>query len=168
MEEHGVRFQSSLSGTLSLGRTNAFFLGGGKARVLTAISARLRPGAETRRSSCSSGWGLTGLVLYGATGTEAVGTLLAIHLATVLTVFLLTPYTKMAHAPTASPPSFATRRSRADAHRSATSSEGVGIGLEIYPAAGAVTNRYCGALHSSESVPVVFTAAIMRLIALST
>ncbi len=33
MERHGVRFQPSLSGTLSLGRTNAFFLGGGKALV---------------------------------------------------------------------------------------------------------------------------------------
>jgi len=33
MQEHGVRFQPSLSGTLSLGRTNAFFLGGGKALV---------------------------------------------------------------------------------------------------------------------------------------
>jgi tricarballylate dehydrogenase len=31
MEAHGVRFQPSLSGTLSLSRTNAFFLGGGKA-----------------------------------------------------------------------------------------------------------------------------------------
>ena len=30
MEERGVRFQPSLSGTLSLARTNAFFLGGGK------------------------------------------------------------------------------------------------------------------------------------------
>ncbi|WP_200478693.1 FAD-dependent tricarballylate dehydrogenase TcuA [Azospirillum brasilense] len=33
MEECGVRFQPSLSGTLSLSRTNAFFLGGGKALV---------------------------------------------------------------------------------------------------------------------------------------
>ena len=33
MEEHGVRFQPSLSGTLSLARTNAFFLGGGKSLV---------------------------------------------------------------------------------------------------------------------------------------
>lgn len=33
MEAHGVRFQPSLSGTLSLSRTNAFFLGGGKALV---------------------------------------------------------------------------------------------------------------------------------------
>ena len=31
--ERGVRFQPSLSGTLSLGRTNAFFLGGGRALV---------------------------------------------------------------------------------------------------------------------------------------
>ncbi len=33
MHSHGVRFQPSISGTLSLSRTNAFFLGGGKALV---------------------------------------------------------------------------------------------------------------------------------------
>ncbi|WP_424989681.1 FAD-dependent tricarballylate dehydrogenase TcuA [Fluviibacterium sp. S390] len=33
MEAHGVRFQPSLSGTLSLARTNAFFMGGGKGLV---------------------------------------------------------------------------------------------------------------------------------------
>ncbi|KAJ29051.1 FAD-dependent tricarballylate dehydrogenase TcuA [Sulfitobacter pontiacus] len=33
MEAHGVRFQPSLSGTLSLARTNAFFRGGGKSLV---------------------------------------------------------------------------------------------------------------------------------------
>lgn len=33
MQAHSVRFQPSLSGTLSLSRTNAFFLGGGKALV---------------------------------------------------------------------------------------------------------------------------------------
>ena len=33
MQQRGVRFQPSLSGTLSLSRTNAFFLGGGKALV---------------------------------------------------------------------------------------------------------------------------------------
>lgn len=33
MEARGVRFQPSLSGTLSLSRTNAFFLGGGKALI---------------------------------------------------------------------------------------------------------------------------------------
>ena len=33
MRRHGVHFQASLSGTLHLSRTNAFFLGGGKALV---------------------------------------------------------------------------------------------------------------------------------------
>jgi tricarballylate dehydrogenase len=33
MQQRGVRFQPSLSGTLSLGRTNAFFMGGGKGLV---------------------------------------------------------------------------------------------------------------------------------------
>ncbi|WP_420393754.1 FAD-dependent tricarballylate dehydrogenase TcuA [Acuticoccus sp.] len=33
MNEQGVRFQPSLGGTLSLGRTNAFFLGGGRAML---------------------------------------------------------------------------------------------------------------------------------------
>ncbi|MEM7463331.1 MAG: tricarballylate utilization 4Fe-4S protein TcuB [Pseudomonadota bacterium] len=39
----------------------------------------------------------TGLALYAATGSAAVAWLLPIHLATVLTFFLLTPYSKMAH-----------------------------------------------------------------------
>lgn len=33
MEDHGVRFQPSLSGTLTPARTNAFFMGGGKSLV---------------------------------------------------------------------------------------------------------------------------------------
>ena len=40
---------------------------------------------------------LTGLVLYGVTGTTLVGPLVAVHLATVLTLFLLMPYSKMVH-----------------------------------------------------------------------
>jgi len=39
----------------------------------------------------------TGLALYAATGTGAVSGLLAIHLGTVLTLFLLLPYSKMVH-----------------------------------------------------------------------
>jgi len=39
MTDHGVHFQPSISGTLSLSRTNAFFLGGGKA-LLNAYYAR--------------------------------------------------------------------------------------------------------------------------------
>lgn len=40
---------------------------------------------------------LTGLTLYVATGTGMVGTLLAIHLATVMVLFLLLPFSKMVH-----------------------------------------------------------------------
>lgn len=41
--------------------------------------------------------GLTGLMLYAATGTGLVPGLLALHLGTVLTFFLTLPYSKMAH-----------------------------------------------------------------------
>ena len=46
MEEHGVRFQPSLSGTLSLARTNAFFLGGGKALINAYYRTADRLGVE--------------------------------------------------------------------------------------------------------------------------
>ncbi len=48
MRLHGVRFQPSLSGTLHLSRTNAFFMGGGKAlvnayyRSAAALGVRIR------------------------------------------------------------------------------------------------------------------------------
>ena len=45
MEAHGIRFQPSLSGTLSLSRTNAFFLGGGKALVNALYNALQDQGA---------------------------------------------------------------------------------------------------------------------------
>ncbi len=41
--------------------------------------------------------GLSGLVLYAATGTGAVPLLLALHLGGVLAFFLLIPYSRMAH-----------------------------------------------------------------------
>ncbi|QYK42115.1 MAG: tricarballylate utilization 4Fe-4S protein TcuB [Paracoccaceae bacterium] len=40
---------------------------------------------------------LTGLALYAATGTGIVGPLLALHLASVMVLFLLMPYSKMVH-----------------------------------------------------------------------
>ncbi|GGE13342.1 citrate/tricarballylate utilization protein [Gemmobacter megaterium] len=40
---------------------------------------------------------LTGLALYAATGSGLVGPLLAIHLATVMVLFLLMPFSKMVH-----------------------------------------------------------------------
>lgn len=46
MERRGVRFQPSLSGTLSLSRTNAFFLGGGKALVNAFYRTAQRLGVD--------------------------------------------------------------------------------------------------------------------------
>ena len=45
MRRHGVRFQAPLGGTLQLGRTNAFFLGGGKALVNAYYAAAEALGA---------------------------------------------------------------------------------------------------------------------------
>jgi len=46
MRGFGVRFQPSLRGTLHLGRTNAFFLGGGKALMNSAYAAAGRLGVR--------------------------------------------------------------------------------------------------------------------------
>ena len=46
MKNAGVRFQPSLTGTLNLGRTNAFFLGGGKALVNAYYLTAERLGVE--------------------------------------------------------------------------------------------------------------------------
>jgi len=48
MIKHGVRFQNSLSGTLHLSRTNAFFLGGGKALVNAYFRSAAKLGVEIR------------------------------------------------------------------------------------------------------------------------
>jgi tricarballylate dehydrogenase len=48
MVRHGVRFQPSLSGTLHLGRTNAFFMGGGKALVNAYYRSAERLGVAVR------------------------------------------------------------------------------------------------------------------------
>jgi tricarballylate dehydrogenase len=46
MKRYGVRFQPSLTGTLHLGRTNAFFMGGGKALVNDYYVAAERRGVR--------------------------------------------------------------------------------------------------------------------------
>ncbi len=46
MSQHGVRWQQPLTGTLHLGRTNRFFLGGGKALVNTYYQMAERLGIE--------------------------------------------------------------------------------------------------------------------------
>ena len=48
MLEHGVRFQAPLGGTLHLSRTNAFFLGGGKALVNAYYHAAEKLGVHVR------------------------------------------------------------------------------------------------------------------------
>ncbi|WP_071058262.1 FAD-dependent tricarballylate dehydrogenase TcuA [Pelistega sp. MC2] len=48
MKKYGVRFQPSLGGTLHLGRTNAFFLGGGKALVNAYYKSAEKLGIEIR------------------------------------------------------------------------------------------------------------------------
>ncbi|MBI5276138.1 MAG: FAD-dependent tricarballylate dehydrogenase TcuA [Burkholderiales bacterium] len=48
MRRHGVRFQPSLAGTLHLSRTNAFFMGGGKALVNAYYRSAQALGVELR------------------------------------------------------------------------------------------------------------------------
>lgn len=48
MKNQGARFQPSLTGTLHLGRTNAFFLGGGKALLNTYYEAARKRGIQVR------------------------------------------------------------------------------------------------------------------------
>ena len=48
MRRHGVRFQPSLSGTLHLSRTNAFFMGGGKALVNAYYRSAQDMGVQVR------------------------------------------------------------------------------------------------------------------------
>ena len=61
MRRHGVRFQTSLSGTLHLSRTNAFFLGGGKAllnayyRSAQAMGVQVRYDAPVTRLELTNG-----------------------------------------------------------------------------------------------------------------
>jgi tricarballylate dehydrogenase len=48
MRKHGVRFQPSLAGTLHLSRTNAFFMGGGKALVNAYYRSAENLGVQVR------------------------------------------------------------------------------------------------------------------------
>jgi tricarballylate dehydrogenase len=48
MREHGVRFQPAMAGTLHVARTNAFFMGGGKALVNAYYRSAERLGVKVR------------------------------------------------------------------------------------------------------------------------
>jgi citrate/tricarballylate utilization protein len=68
-----------------------------KLRADRALGAARVWGGETAFVLLLGTVAATGLALYAATGTGAVPALLALHLGAVLTLFLLTPYTKMVH-----------------------------------------------------------------------
>jgi tricarballylate dehydrogenase len=55
LSAQGVRFQAALGGTLSLARTNAFYLGGGKALMNTLYRAAERLGVTVRYDAAITG-----------------------------------------------------------------------------------------------------------------
>jgi tricarballylate dehydrogenase len=60
MSEHGIRWQLPLAGTLQLGRTNRFFLGGGKALVNAYHRTAQRQGISVSYGATVDGLALTG------------------------------------------------------------------------------------------------------------
>lgn len=77
MKDHGVRFQPALAGTLHLGRTNAWFLGGGKAMVNALYRSAEKLGVEIRYNAEVVGLGLqdgrfhnASVLMEGETRTE--------------------------------------------------------------------------------------------------
>jgi tricarballylate dehydrogenase len=67
MKEHGARFQPALGGTLHLGRTNAFFLGGGKALMNTYYQAACKRGIRILYNAEVVGMKMDGGVFESAT-----------------------------------------------------------------------------------------------------
>ncbi|MBM2294954.1 tricarballylate utilization 4Fe-4S protein TcuB [Sulfitobacter pseudonitzschiae] len=68
-----------------------------KLRANTSLGAQGAFGGEIAFVGLLGFVGLSGLVLYGLGQTAAMPVLLALHLGSVLALFLLTPFTKMAH-----------------------------------------------------------------------
>ncbi|WP_028957900.1 tricarballylate utilization 4Fe-4S protein TcuB [Sulfitobacter sp. 20_GPM-1509m] len=68
-----------------------------KLRADTLLGAQGAFGGEIAFVGLLGFVGLSGLVLYGLGQTAAMPVLLALHLGSVLALFLLTPFTKMAH-----------------------------------------------------------------------
>ena len=67
IQEQGVRFQPSLGGTLSLGRTNSFFLGGGRSMLNELYRTAERLGVEVRYEAEVVGLDLDGPRFRAAT-----------------------------------------------------------------------------------------------------
>lgn len=68
-----------------------------KLKADPALGSAARWGGEMGFTLLLGLTGLSGLVLYAATGSALVAPLLALHLGAVLALFLVTPYSKMAH-----------------------------------------------------------------------
>ncbi|MEM9798200.1 MAG: FAD-dependent tricarballylate dehydrogenase TcuA [Pseudomonadota bacterium] len=67
LEAQGVRFQPSLGGTLSLGRTNAFFLGGGRSMLNALYRTAEAKGVEIRYDTRITGLEIEDGFFLGAT-----------------------------------------------------------------------------------------------------
>ena len=76
--QQGVRWQPSLGGTLSLGRTNSFFLGGGRAmlnalyRTAESLGAEIAYDAEVVGLEIDDGMFLSARVAHGGSGGNMV------------------------------------------------------------------------------------------------
>ena len=68
-----------------------------KLKADESLGATNKRGGEMSFTLLLGATGATGLLLFGVAGTDWVPAILAIHLGTVLTLFLLMPYSKMVH-----------------------------------------------------------------------
>ena len=68
-----------------------------KTKADPALGAIAHRGGEMAFVLLLAASGMTGLALFAATGSAYVAPLLAVHLGSVLALFLTTPYSKMAH-----------------------------------------------------------------------
>lgn len=93
MLAQGIKFRAPLSGTLGLARTNAFFLGGGRAMMNSYFKAAEKAGIDIVYEA-----EVESIEMDGAKFTAAMGSLLAVHLGIVLAMFATFPFGKMAHA----------------------------------------------------------------------
>lgn len=73
IEQQGVRWQPSLGGTLSLGRTNSFFLGGGRAMLNALYQTAEKLAIDIRYEAEVTGLGIEdGMFLSARVGDEAI------------------------------------------------------------------------------------------------
>jgi len=73
MQKHGVRFQPPLSGTLNLSRTNAFFMGGGKALVNAYYRSAEKLGVKIRYNATVTSLDIQdGTFLAAYVGNESI------------------------------------------------------------------------------------------------